>query len=102
MNQHIKEAVERFQEKYNSFELCEIVCKKDHDRLIAFLTTELEALEKKVREELIKEMIAFRSPYLYDDYSLLYQHSQEIQKDYYEAMGKWLNTQLEKVKKEQV
>lgn len=50
-NPLIDQAVERFKNKYCSFELVEVVKKLDHDRLEAFLRTELEALEKAVREE---------------------------------------------------
>lgn len=44
-----------------------------------------------------KEVLAFRSPYLYDDYSSLYQYTQELQKEYYEEMGKFLAKKIKEL-----
>lgn len=47
--------------------------------------------------EAYKEVLAFRSPYLYDDYSSLYQYTQELQKEYYEEMGKFLAKKIKEL-----
>lgn len=53
---NIKQTIERslheFEEKYGSFELCEVVNKKDHDRLKSFLLQSQLSLIDAIIEEM--------------------------------------------------
>ncbi len=56
MNDYIAESIKRLKDKYESFELCDRVCKGDLDRIEAFLKQELTAIVEKTREEVCQKI----------------------------------------------
>lgn len=64
------------------------------DMVNDFISQALDRIEDETRkqtvEEVINEIIAFRSGYVYDDYSSLYQKSGELWTEYAEKEGKFL------------
>lgn len=62
--------------------------------LLASSQKDKEKAVERGKLEAYKEVLAFRSVYLYDDYSSLYQRSVELQKEYYEKMGEFLKQKI--------
>ena len=56
-NQSFKEKkIAEFDEKYGSFELCEVINKKDRDRLLAFLSESIDQAIEGERKRLGKDV----------------------------------------------
>lgn len=86
-----KEQEQRFDDKYNSFELCDTVCKQDSDRLKQHLADEIARAVKEERERIIK--------YVGESLALLnIKHGQS------EMIGSWINKEdlLEKLKQKEL
>lgn len=94
-----EQIIQRFREKLKRYDVEKFVSPLNAvvamEDLESFLSQSLEELERTVREEerkaVIDEVITFRSGYVYDDYSSLYQQSGKIWAEYAEKEGKFLD-----------
>lgn len=95
-----EQIIQRFREKLKRYDVEKFVSPLNAvvamEDLESFLSQSLEELERTVREEerkaVIDEVITFRSGYVYDDYSSLYQQSGKIWAEYAEKEGKFLDS----------
>lgn len=60
-----------------------------------FFKQQLSTIATQSAKEAFEEVITFRSPYVYDEYSTLYQKSNEIRYEYFDDENKFLNEKLE-------
>ena len=71
-------------------------------KLLALFKKYVEKVDTQAREEELEKIQAVRSGYAYDDYSSLYQHSNELYAEYFEQEGKLIIKRLADLKKEEV